>query len=447
MVQDAINLIVHLAGVPARWIVHGLGLPTSLEYSRYFIANLFVLTVLLYGWWAFRTWRKHRHLYFLFTYLFCLCLAATGFLATILLPYAWLYATISIIAGFTYLFRLYRRRPHAGAEKRVLRRFLFISLIIALAVPVTFSIRQDRRQTGLFQEADRTLSHSEQALNEKLGLAESTVDLLAGNDGYRQMLKHRQSDELLTLTQLWQVEQKLDFIITTDPLANVLARSHQPKRHSDNLFEQITWTIPLYQKGETVKGYGYDESGRPVLVAGKLVKDGNLALGVILTGWYVNQDLIRSCVPDGGNLAVVQKLGMSSAWATADSPERLLYSLAEVSNALRERIRYKQSAFYLTIETSERHYVLSGRALPTLSRQQPLWLVSTLPDPEQHYFLIIDLLAVVAAGILLTLTLSYGKRTVLSLFRRRNTSPGNTQPESPASPELDTLPDLEKRHV
>jgi hypothetical protein len=444
--QTFVDFLIKYASYPANWIIKALGLPDSLTYSRYFIANLLVVFLLMLAWWAFTLWRRRKYVFYLALYLFLVMSAVVGFIATIVYRHAWVYAILVILLSLL-IYVVFHRGIHPKPEhRRFLRRFLVLGIILSFGMPIAFSLRQERRHineyndlfAGLEKQKTQVSTYQTQAETSALTLSTDPQVLAAYGSGNLSLIMA----ELQSLQQ----SQNLGFIILTDALGQVMYRTDAPSKRFDNYFERHTWAGPLYINHTPVSGLAYDEDGHPMVIAGQVVNSNGKTIGGIWVGRYINPNLTQTLIQyTASNLAVAVEKGVTSPAGSGNSQEIQLFSLAEFDQGVRQRILFSPNTREeVMIRYGSKVFLLAGLKITTLSADQPIWLISAKEDIQEKWLPLLDLAIVLGIGLAVIFLLSFSKKLLFKIMRigdkKDAAAPATPPAADPTPPEKKETP-------
>lgn len=410
------EVVTHIFALPVQWLATLLALPESLRYINFYLANLFFLTALALGWWSFYLWHKNRQHFYLALYVFILCLGVVGYFATVLYSYAWIYAIVAIVAGIQTVWRLARSAQAPPRIRKLLHHFLIIGVVISIGLPVVYSLHHQIVLSRIRTDATGQLDQHVIQLDQRTRDAEDAAHSFATDQVTAKDLQTSQFTQLTVEMQSRMLEKGLQFVTITNALGTVVSRAQQPTAVGDNLFEQLPWLASAYAK-DTVAGLAFNERGLPVVAAAEPVIQNGLLVGVVLTGFSLND---QYAISESGRvhqgLAIGSAQGIVATSANSARQQQLLSSAA-LSDTVRSTAN-TATTFSRVFQLNSDQFLVASRNLPTLTEGRNVVLVAARQDITSHWLTAVDAAIVLLGGIAVVVSL-VSSRDLLARLRRR----------------------------
>lgn len=339
----------------------------------YLLANLFFLSLLLIGWWAFSQWIKTRYPFFLAFYLFLLVAAALGSYATIFLQPAWYLTGPLSLIGFIVFIDTFHKKESQPDNQQFLKYFAATAVLILLLVPSASYLYSSYNQTRQFSSLTKEITEQKKRIETHLDNLTTLAEELAKDPGIIQGLQDKNYAPASTILQTSLLRNNLSLVTLTDPSGTVVSRAHKPSKTGDNLFENSPRSSNLF-KQKSLTGIGFNEEYLPSLIAGIAITVEDQTLGFLLLGSsldsaFIQQSLLKTSGFNGSTALYWEGQLItfpSESFDPLTTNDHFLKAL---------EARKSTQSWQRQIQTPDQLYLAKSESLPTLIPLHSLQLI------------------------------------------------------------------------
>jgi len=365
-----VGQFVHDLGVPAAWLGHLFGLPTTPTSLSAILAGCFVAELICLAYWALLQYKTHPAPVWLGLYGVIVLTGVIGSVSSVILPYAWLYAAFITVILLIVLPWLYTLTSDRSSWRWNISLY-YCALVFALALPLTHFFAT-RSGTLTAQKANHTALDQLQATIATERTSVSTLAQTLSLDATMQTLlsKHGYA-ELSTYLQTAMLEHDVQSIVVTDANNQILVKAGQPNAVKEDLTTLFPSLSTLEHEAEPTGILG-DQHGNLALLAIHTLAT-PFTEKVIVTKTLDSTWLNRQSEALHASFALSS--GKTTFLSTATpQAQRILYGLQQ--DALVQSDIQRLASIDYSHYSSLNHVNIALVALPTLETDAPLALLT-----------------------------------------------------------------------
>jgi hypothetical protein len=334
----------------------------------YAAGSLYLCSTSILGWQIAKLWLKHiGYLFFLALYFFIGLLGAVIYLISRNYGNGWIIAlaltlislTISLVLHYRFKLSLLHHLPDGLV--------ITCSVIGLLVSPALIFSTHHYRLLQAEKQGAKALTSQTQQLQSMSNQVQQIGEEISNNPQFHPLLQLSSLDKLRELSQQDMVLHQLDFLTILDHSGTVLVRAHQPSAGGDLYATRFPWIVPTLN-GQSVTGLAWNEANRPVILTATPIKNGDVVIGSLITGYLLNDSKLRT--------PAIALASSSQVLASNNSPVAKFFTTSDFSTHLRQQSFAPKQIIQEEMTTGNSVYMYSSQELATLEPSRPLRILS-----------------------------------------------------------------------